>query len=263
MRGPILEVWGDAPQQRQPALEYRLFMAILPIRLYPDPILRREARPVSEITAAIRKLARDMIETLDSAQGVGLAGNQVGMLRRMVALHVPEREPLVIINPEISHRDGERRIQEGCLSFPGYFGMVTRSMRVVAHALSTEGEPLKFDATELLAQALEHEIDHLNGMLFIDHVQAHEDLWKAGEDNGVHEHGDIDFEHEADHGRVLTAEERDESRKPAMGPGESHEDDGEEEEPFDYTQLAPYRQADFAAFESALRELREKLTAQA
>ena len=117
---------------------------------------------------------------------------------------------------------------------------------------------LDFDATELLAQALEHEIDHLNGMLFVDHIQAHDDLWKSGEEHGVHEHDDIDFQHEADHGRVLTPEEREAAATSAMAPAEHREDD-DGEEPFDYSTLTPYRRADFQAFESALRQFRHKL----
>ncbi len=202
-------------------------MAILPVRLAPDPILRRKARPVKEIDDAIRKLARDMMETLEDAQGAGLSGNQVGVLRRVIALQMPDEEPFALINPKIIDRRGTRRIEEGCLSFPGYKGMVDRAEIVEAQALSVEGEKRDIEATELLAQALEHEIDHLNGILFIDHIQAHEELWKPDEEAGPHDHDEIDFEHEAAHDRTVPPEERTVETPPEEA-GEP-EDAGEEE----------------------------------
>lgn len=215
-------------------------MAILPVRLAPDPLLRRKARPVKEIDDAIRKLARDMMETLEDARGAGLSGNQVGVLRRVIALRIPDDEPYALINPEIVSRHGARHIEEGCLSFPGYLGMVDRAEIVEAQALSVDGERRDIEATELLAQALEHEIDHLNGILFIDHVQAHEELWKPDDEAGPHDHDEIDFEHEAAHGRSVPPEEQTAETPPPetasrdvgseeAGSGEAGEDDDEPE----------------------------------
>ena len=154
-------------------------MALLTIRVVPDPFLRKRAREIKVIDAAIRKLARDMIETMQDARGVGLAANQVGVLKRLIVLQMPEEEPRVMINPEITYREGERQIDEGCLSVPGYMGLVTRSARVKARALDESGGKLRLTAEFLLAQAIEHEIDHLNGILFLDHLVAHEQLRKV------------------------------------------------------------------------------------
>ena len=183
-------------------------MAILPVRVLPDPLLRKKARRVKAIDAAIQKLAADMIETMQAASGVGLAANQVGVLRRVVTLQMPDDAPWAMINPEITRREGGRRVEEGCLSVPGWLGMVTRSVSINACALGLDSRELKFDASELLAQAIEHEIDHLNGILFIDHLAKHEDLWKSDEEPPVHEHADVDFEHEASHDRVVRPGER-------------------------------------------------------
>ncbi len=235
-------------------------MAILPVRLAPDPLLRRKARPVQEIDQAVRKLAADMLETLVDAQGLGLSGNQVGVLRRVVALNVPDREPFAIINPEITSRDGERKIQEGCLSFPGYFGMVTRAVSVTARALSVQGEKLQLDATEVLAQALEHEIDHLNGILFIDHLEAHEELWKAGEEPGPHEHDEIDFDEAAAHDRVVPPEERPESiagADPSEGNGDGS---GSLLVPDPKRVYGHFSTEQLAALERVIQEKRDELT---
>jgi peptide deformylase len=116
---------------------------------------------------------------MQDARGVGLAANQVGVLKRLIVLQMPEEEPRVLINPEITYREGERQIDEGCLSVPGYMGLVTRSARVKARALDESGGKLRLTAEFLLAQAIEHEIDHLNGILFLDHLVAHEQLRKV------------------------------------------------------------------------------------
>src|SRR3990172_9087165 len=102
-------------------------MTVLNIRLVPDPMLRRKARPVKVIDDSIRKLARDMIETMQAAPGVGLAANQVGVLKRVIVLQMPDKDPQVMVNPQVVLREGERQIDEGCLSVPGYMGLVTRS----------------------------------------------------------------------------------------------------------------------------------------
>ena len=168
-------------------------MVILEIRKFPDPILRRKARHVPAVDDAIRHLARDMVETLHHAQGVGLAGNQVGELKRLVVLRMPEEEEArILVNPAIVRREGERRVDEGCLSVPGYMGLITRSIRVRARALDEWGGKLRLSAEEILAQAIEHEIDHLNGVLFFDHLESHEDLREISQDNGAHQH-DVEY----------------------------------------------------------------------
>lgn len=155
-------------------------MAILPIRVFPDPILRKKARPVKRVDDVARKLAHDMIHTMQNAHGVGLAGPQVGELKRIITIQVPEQDAFAMINPEITHREGTREVTEGCLSVPGYQGLVTRSVAIKTRALDENGGRFKLSAEELLAQAIEHEVDHLNGIMFLDHLIAHEELRKSG-----------------------------------------------------------------------------------
>ena len=174
-------------------------MSILEIRIAPDPILRKKARTVKRVDDAVRKLVRDMIETLQEAHGVGLAANQVGVLKRVVTIQLPEEEPRIFVNPEITRRTGEREIQEGCLSVPGYTGLITRSVSIKARALDEWGSKFRLSAEELLAQAIEHEVDHLNGILFLDHLESHEKLWKAGEEPAEPHSHDVDLEIHADH----------------------------------------------------------------
>ena len=178
-------------------------MAILDIRLVPDPILFRKARKVAKITNQHKKLANDMVETMTEHHGVGLAANQVGVLERICVVRTPEMEdPMVLVNPEIVKREGQREVEEGCLSVPGYRGMVVRSEKVWARALNLDSKQFKLDAEgDILAQALEHEIDHLNGIMYMDHLVAHTKLYpvrEAGEDD---EFGaEHEREHEPDHG---------------------------------------------------------------
>ena len=162
--------------------EQGLLLAILTIRLVPDPILFRKARKVAKITAQHKKLASDMIETMAEHHGVGLAANQVGVLERICVVQTPDmEEAMVLVNPEIVQREGEREVEEGCLSVPGYRGMVVRSELVRARALNLQSKTFKVEAEELLAQALEHEIDHLNGIMYMDHLVAHTSLYKIVE----------------------------------------------------------------------------------
>ena len=145
----------------------------------PDPILRLRAKKVSSINTSIQRLIDDMIETMHDAYGVGLAANQVGVLQRVIVIQLPEDpEPRVFINPEIVRSSGEREVEEGCLSIPGYRGLVRRSVSVRAKGLDRTGKTVRINADELLAQALEHEIDHLNGGLYVDHLVARDQLWK-------------------------------------------------------------------------------------
>lgn len=153
-------------------------MAVLPILEIPNPILRKRARKVRSINSSILKLAYDMVETMRDASGVGLAANQVGDLHRVIVIQLAdEDEARIYINPEIVHREGEREVEEGCLSIPGYRGLITRSVSIKFRALDHESTVVKLKADELLAQALEHEVDHLNGILYSDHLASHQKLY--------------------------------------------------------------------------------------
>jgi peptide deformylase len=177
-------------------------VSILDIRLVPDPVLRRRARPVRVIDDSVRKLARDMIETMQAAPGVGLAANQVGVLLRIATIQMPGEEPFVMINPVITHREGTRTVEEGCLSVPGYVGTIERSVHVRARYLDEHSSKQRVSAQDLLAQAIEHEVDHLNGILYLDHLKSHEDLRRAGVEEAAHNHDDVDFSGPADLVRV-------------------------------------------------------------
>ena len=157
-------------------------VAALPMRYMPDPVLRHKASRVSSVTADIRKLADDMVETMHTNAGVGLAAPQVGVTRRVIVIQLPDdTEPRVYVNPEITRREGERHVEEGCLSIPGYRGLVRRSEQVRAKALDRNGRLVRIKADQLLAQALEHEIDHLDGVLYIDRLVDRDSLWKIDE----------------------------------------------------------------------------------
>ena len=157
-------------------------MAVLPIRLVPDPVLFRKARKVAKILPHHHQLAADMTDTLAFHQGIGLAANQVGQLERLVVVQTPELdEPLVLLNPEIVRKEGEREVEEGCLSVPGFRGMVTRAEKIRAKGLGLDAKSKRIDAEELLAQALEHEIDHLNGITYLEHLLAHTKLRQVAE----------------------------------------------------------------------------------
>ena len=120
-----------------------------------------------------------MVETMHYAEGVGIAGNQVGVLQKIAIIQLPEdEEPRILINPEITHREGEREVEEGCLSIPGYRGLVRRSVVVKAKALDINGKQVRIKAQDLLAQALEHETDHLNGILYITRVRRPQDFYR-------------------------------------------------------------------------------------
>lgn len=155
-------------------------VTVLRIRILPDPILRQKAKKVGKVPLSMKKFSEDMIETMHAEEGVGLAANQVGELQKVAVIQLPEwEEALVLINPEIVRQEGEREIEEGCLSIPGYRGLVKRSERVRARARGLDGKVIRINADELLAQALEHEIDHLNGVLYIDRLVSPEKIWKV------------------------------------------------------------------------------------
>lgn len=147
-------------------------MAIRTIRESGDEILRKVSKPVEEVDDKIRELVEDMIETMHKYNGVGLAAPQVGILKRIVVIDIYEEgvEPFVLINPEILSAEGEQTVDEGCLSFPNQFGKMVRPAKVVVTALDKDGKKVKITGKELLAQAICHEVDHLNGELFIDKI---------------------------------------------------------------------------------------------
>jgi peptide deformylase len=153
-------------------------LAVLPIRVLPDPVLRRKAKKVRKIDASIQKLIDDMIDTMRAAPGVGLAAPQVGESLRVIIVEVPEHELIALINPQIVKRTGERRVDEGCLSVPGYRAELTRSETVTIKGLNREGREVRIKAQELLAEAFEHETDHLNGVLYIDYLESVDELVK-------------------------------------------------------------------------------------
>jgi peptide deformylase len=149
-------------------------VSVLDIHVLGSPILRQETVPVAAVTDDIRRLIDDMFETMYVARGIGLAAPQVGRRERLAIVDV-ERDhdtprPLVLINPEIVSHDGTSRGEEGCLSIPEIYGEVGRAAAVVVRALDRDGRPFEVQGTELLARCLQHEIDHLHGKLFIDHL---------------------------------------------------------------------------------------------
>ena len=171
-------------------------MAVLPIRVAGDPILRQKAKRVRTIDDSIQKLIDDMIDTMREAPGVGLAASQVGVALRVIVMEIPElddrenpkRDLYVLINPQIVKRSGERDLDEGCLSVPGYKAVVTRSVKVTVKGLNREGKEIRIKAEDdLLAEAIEHEVDHVNGVLYIDHLDSIDDLEKLEDEPAADE----------------------------------------------------------------------------
>ncbi|MEO6959528.1 MAG: peptide deformylase [Burkholderiaceae bacterium] len=150
-------------------------MALLPILQYPDPRLHKVAKPVQKVDDRIRKLVRDMAETMYAAPGVGLAATQVDVHERVVVIDVSEdsNELHVLINPEILWKSDETQLcEEGCLSVPGVYDEVERAARVRVRALDEQGQAYEFDADDLLAVCVQHELDHLLGKVFIEYLSA-------------------------------------------------------------------------------------------
>jgi peptide deformylase len=147
-------------------------MALMPIVKVPEGVLRQKTKKVKKIDASIQKLIDDMIDTMHDAPGVGLAANQVGVSLRICVIHVPGDDVVTLINPEIVRRSGTRQCEEGCLSLPGYKGVVPRSEKVVVKGLNRDGRPVRYHATDLFAEAIEHEVDHLNGILYFDYLDS-------------------------------------------------------------------------------------------
>jgi peptide deformylase len=173
-------------------------MAAKTIHHISDPVLRRKTKRVLKIDRSVLKLVDDLLDTLEKSDGAGLAAPQVGVSLRVAVLWMPDEDPFAIINPEIIKRIGEREVEEGCLSLPGYQGKIKRSVSVTVKCLDIEGKSLKIRAKDLLAQALEHEIDHLNGVLFIDHLESPDKLYKlepkpAQTENGASMNVDLEI----------------------------------------------------------------------
>jgi peptide deformylase len=147
-------------------------MTKLVILEYPDPRLRTRAEPVTEVDAALRQLADDMIETMYAAKGIGLAATQVDVHKRLLVIDVSAAhdQPQLFINPQIIAREGQDCVQEGCLSLPGIYDKVPRSTKVRVRALGRDGKPFELDAEGLAAVCIQHEMDHLEGKVFVDYL---------------------------------------------------------------------------------------------
>lgn len=155
-------------------------MAVLPIcRLPNNAVLRQKARRVSRIDGSVQRLIDDMIETMQKANGVGLAASQVGVPLRVIVVQMPGEEPVVLINLEIVKCAGEQEVTEACLSVPGYYGEIKRSVAVTVKGKDRNWKAIRIRAEGLMAEALEHEIDHLDGKLYIDHVESSDRLHKV------------------------------------------------------------------------------------
>lgn len=180
-------------------------MAIREILTSEHPILRQKAKKVKRVDASIQKLIDDMFDSMHAARGLGLAAPQIGVGLRVLIVEMPkddtddtvEAQPyekrrvkysgerIVLINPEIIHAEGEQIGEEGCLSIPGYVGIVRRAQKVIVTGLNRNGKEIKLTGEDLLARAFQHEIDHLDGILFTDRIAKPEDLYRLTEDGRV------------------------------------------------------------------------------
>lgn len=149
-------------------------MALLEILYFPDPRLRNKAQPVGQVDDTLRTLVDDMLETMYDAPGIGLAATQINVPRRVVVIDLSEErnQPLCLINPEIIETRGDEEMEEGCLSVPGVYELVQRAEWIRVRALNRDGEQVEFETDGLLAVCIQHEIDHLNGKLFVDYLSA-------------------------------------------------------------------------------------------
>ena len=178
----------------------RSSVAIRPICTFPEPVLTRRTQKVITFDAKLPALVEDMIETMRDAHGVGLAANQIGVPLMLCVIEIPEEEEVrVLVNPELVSQEGERKLIEGCLSAPGYQGQVLRSVKVKVRYQDLQGRKQRITAEDsLLAQALEHEIGHLNGQAYLQHLVAKDAVWKVGDDPPPEYAGDTDDEPSAD-----------------------------------------------------------------
>ena len=155
-------------------------MVVIPIRVLPDPVLRQKARRVRTIDKSVQRLIDDLLETMQSAAGVGLSAPQVGVPLRVIVIRLPEEEEeIVLVNPAIIRKTGDRTVKEGCLSIPGYVGQIQRAESVRVKGRDRSGKEVRLRAEDLLAQTLEHEIDHINGVLYVDHLASLDELRPA------------------------------------------------------------------------------------
>lgn len=148
-------------------------MAVLEIKTFPHPVLREIAKPIDTITEDIKRLAVDMMETMKLARGAGLAANQVGVPIRLIVIEFTEKKgekTTAIINPEIIRTESEEAAEEGCLSIPGFYEFIKRAKKVYVKGVNLDGSPVELECEGYLARAFQHEIDHLNGKLFIDYL---------------------------------------------------------------------------------------------
>jgi peptide deformylase len=163
-------------------------MAVLEIRTLPDSVLRQKARKVTRIDNSVQKLIDDMVETLRAEPNrAGLAAPQVGVPLRIAVIELPEHGLITLINPEVVKKEGERVVEEGCLSVPGYFGEIKRAVTVKVRAKDRYGKQFRLKAEGLLAQALEQEIEHLDGILYIDHLESEDKLFEAAQEEEIGE----------------------------------------------------------------------------
>jgi len=145
---------------------------ILEILKYPDKRLRTIAKPVEEVDSEIKQLAKDMFQTMYEAPGIGLAATQVNFHQRLIVIDISEEcnQPLCLINPKIIEKNGEIEYEEGCLSVPNYYENIKRANEIKVSALNELGQPFEIEADEMLSICIQHEMDHLNGILFVDHL---------------------------------------------------------------------------------------------
>ena len=189
----------------------RDFLSLLPIIEIPDPVLRKRARKVRRIDKSILKLANNMVDTLREVGGVGLAANQVGKLQRIIVIQLPDEcDARIYVNPEIVKIEGQREVEEGCLSIPGYRGKILRSVTIKFGALDHSSKRIRIDADGLLAQAIEHEVDHLNGILYTDHLRKHEDFYMIEEDHIEPENSDINSHYSKNDSSIIVPRNSDE-----------------------------------------------------
>ena len=158
-------------------------MAIREILKLPDPRLRQRSRKIRRIDKRMMRLAHDLVETVKDAGGAGLSAPQVGELRRVIVIDVPDEDDTrIYFNPEIKRTGGHRKVKEGCLSVPGYAADVDRSKWVRFTAIDHSQKLVKVKAEDILAQAMEHEVDHLNGIMYIDHLKDHSEMYRVNSD---------------------------------------------------------------------------------
>jgi peptide deformylase len=157
-------------------------MAVVPIVVLGNPVLRSRAKKVSRIDSSIARLVQDMIDTMREAPGVGLAAPQIGVPLQIAVIEAEKDVVHVLINPEVVKREGDWEPDEGCLSVPGYWAKVRRGERVTVKARDLKGKEIRLQGEGLLGQALQHEIDHLNGMLYLDRLESLDELQRSTPD---------------------------------------------------------------------------------